>query len=88
MGFTRTVLKEGTGRTPAKGEVVRAHYVGRLKNGKEFDNSRARKKPLNFVIGIGSVIKGWDEVIVSFWPTFSCFPLLFGCFRWSLTVFL
>uniref|UniRef100_A0A6U3A411 peptidylprolyl isomerase n=1 Tax=Paramoeba aestuarina TaxID=180227 RepID=A0A6U3A411_9EUKA len=65
MGYTRTVLKEGTGRTPKNGEVIKAHYIGRLKsNGKEFDNSRARNKPLTFIIGIGSVIRGWDEGIM------------------------
>ena len=56
MGVTRTVVREGAGRTPNAGEVVKAHYTGRLKDsGREFDSSRDR--------GIGSVIKGWDEGI-------------------------
>mmetsp|Transcript_29626 Transcript_29626/g.94794 ORF Transcript_29626/g.94794 Transcript_29626/m.94794 type:complete len:132 (-) Transcript_29626:300-695(-) len=64
MGVTRTVVREGTGRTPHAGEVVKAHYTGRLKDsGREFDSSRDRGKPIMFVIGIGSVIKGWDEGI-------------------------
>jgi FK506-binding protein 1 len=63
MGVERTVLKPGNGgRKPQKGEMVVAHYVGRFpgEDSKEFDNSRARQKPLTFIIGIGSVIKGWD----------------------------
>jgi FK506-binding protein 1 len=65
MGVKKTILRPGSGRTPIQGEVVVAHYVGRFPdNGKEFDNSRARDKPLTFIIGIGSVIKGWDEGIL------------------------
>mmetsp|Transcript_23192 Transcript_23192/g.41138 ORF Transcript_23192/g.41138 Transcript_23192/m.41138 type:complete len:122 (-) Transcript_23192:34-399(-) len=65
MGVEKTVLKPGSGRTPKNGEMVQAHYIGRFPgSGKEFDNSRARNKPLTFIIGIGSVIKGWDEGIM------------------------
>jgi len=65
MGVKRTVTTEGTGRTPRSGEVVRAHYTGRLAStGAVFDSSRSRGKPLTFLIGIGSVIKGWDEGIL------------------------
>ena len=55
MGVTRTVLKEGSGRTPKSGEVVVAHYVGTLEDGSVFDSSRERNKELTFMIGIGSV---------------------------------
>jgi len=64
MGVTRTVLKAGSGRTPTSGEVVVAHYVGTLADGTVFDSSRERNKELTFMIGIGSVIKGWDEGIM------------------------
>jgi FK506-binding protein 1 len=65
MGVKRTVTKEGSGRTPRSGEVVKAHYTGRLAStGEVFDSSRTRSKPLVFMIGIGSVIKGWDEGIL------------------------
>ena len=65
MGVEKTVIKAGTGRKPNHGEVVHAHYVGKLvSDGTEFDSSRARGKPLTFIIGIGSVIKGWDEGIM------------------------
>ncbi len=64
MGVQKTIIKPGSGRTPKQGELVQAHYVGRFSDGKEFDSSRIRHKPLTFVIGIGSVIKGWDEGIL------------------------
>ncbi|KAL5187875.1 Peptidyl-prolyl cis-trans isomerase FKBP13, chloroplastic [Glycine soja] len=41
-----------------------AHYVGRLENGKVFDSSYNRGKPLCFRVGVGEVIKGWDEGII------------------------
>ena len=65
MGVTRTVTIEGSGRTPRHGEVVKAHYTGRLAaTGEVFDSSHTRGKPLTFMIGIGSVIKGWDDGIL------------------------
>ena len=71
MGVVRTMQKHGNGRTPCVGEEVTVHYVGTLaadtqfkKAGTQFDSSRERKKPLVFVIGIGAVIKGWDEGIM------------------------
>lgn len=65
MGVEKTVLTPGSGRKPKQGEMVIAHYVGRFPDsGKEFDNSRTRDKPLTFIIGIGSVIKAWDEGIM------------------------
>lgn len=65
MGVTREIIKPGTGRKPKQGEMVVAHYVGTLaSDGTKFDSSRDRNKPLTFIIGIGSVIKGWDEGII------------------------
>ena len=57
MGVTKEVLREGKGRKPNKAECVYCHYVGTLENGREFDNSRKKGKPLTFLVGIGSVIK-------------------------------
>ena len=45
------------------GKIVAVHYSGALENGKVFDNSYARKKPIEFPLGQGNVIEGWDEGI-------------------------
>ena len=59
--FQVTHLKEGDGKTFAKkGDSVHVHYEGTLLNGKKFDSSYDRKKPLQFTLGIGQVIKCWD----------------------------
>ncbi|XWS66136.1 hypothetical protein CRYUN_Cryun05aG0174100 [Craigia yunnanensis] len=50
----------GKGPEAVKGQLIKAHYVGRLENGKVFDSSYNRGKPLTFRIGVGEVIKGWD----------------------------
>ncbi|XP_022925593.1 peptidyl-prolyl cis-trans isomerase FKBP13, chloroplastic isoform X1 [Cucurbita pepo subsp. pepo] len=54
----------GTGPEAEKGQLIKAHYVGKLESGKVFDSSYNRGKPLTFRVGVGEVIKGWDEGIL------------------------
>jgi peptidylprolyl isomerase len=64
-GLKYVVVEEGAGETPKKGAVVTVHYTGKLLNGKKFDSSYDRKKPIDFPVGSGQVIKGWDEALLS-----------------------
>lgn len=60
-GLKYIITQPGTGAKPQKGNKVVVHYVGKLTNGKKFDSSLDRNKPLDFPIGVGMVIPGWDE---------------------------
>ncbi len=62
-GLHYIVEQEGTGATPNKHNNVSVHYTGMLTNGKVFDSSHKRNKPFTFKLGLGNVIKGWDEGI-------------------------
>jgi hypothetical protein len=64
-GLKYTDLVEGTGASPQRGQTVTVHYVGKLENGKQFDSSYDRGQPADFQIGTGSVIKGWDEGLMT-----------------------
>ncbi len=62
-GLGIKVIKEGDGPLPEHGKPVLVHYAGYLENGIKFDSSFDRNKPFSFTLGIGQVIKGWDEGI-------------------------
>lgn len=57
--FIETV--KGTGKQPKHGDRVSVHYLGTLLDGTKFDASYDRNKPFDFLLGMGQVIKGWDE---------------------------
>ncbi len=62
--FRVDLIGEGTGKKVPLGATVLVHYTGRLADGTKFDSSVDRGKPFKFVVGIGRVIRGWDEGII------------------------
>jgi len=62
-GLEYIELEEGTGAQAEAGKTVSVHYTGKLQDGKVFDSSIARGVPIEFPLGAGRVIKGWDEGI-------------------------
>ena len=54
----------GTGSEIAPGDILTVHYVGSLSNGRVFDSSRDRDTPFTFQLGVGQVIRGWDEGLI------------------------
>jgi peptidylprolyl isomerase len=55
----------GTGPSPQPGQDVTVHYTGTLEDGTKFDSSHDRGEPLPLKIGVGMVIKGWDEGVMT-----------------------
>lgn len=60
-GLLYKITKKGSGTKAEAGKNVAVHYAGRLANGNEFDNSFKRGEPIEFTVGTGQVIRGWDE---------------------------
>ena len=55
------VLHEGDGQVVEAGDTIHCHYLGQVWDGNVFDNSYDRGAALSFQIGVGMVIRGWDE---------------------------
>jgi FKBP-type peptidyl-prolyl cis-trans isomerase len=64
-GLRYTDLVVGTGPSPRVGQTAVVHYTGTLTDGTQFDSSRDRGQPYSFPLGMGSVIKGWDEGVAT-----------------------
>ncbi len=62
-GLRYKILESGKGATPSRGDRVSVHYKGALVDGTVFDSSFERNQPIEFLLGEGQVIPGWDEGI-------------------------
>jgi len=62
-GLEYIEILAGTGAQAVAGKTVSVHYTGKLPDGKVFDSSLTRGVPIDFPLGAGRVIKGWDEGI-------------------------
>ena len=62
-GLMYVISEPGTGEQAQAGKTVKVHYTGRLLDGTKFDSSLDRNEPIEFKLGQGMVIKGWDEGI-------------------------
>lgn len=62
-GLEYVEIQAGTGAQAKAGDTVRVHYTGKFLDGKVFDSSLSHGEPLEFPLGKGRVIRGWDEGI-------------------------
>ena len=62
-GLEYIEVEAGTGAQAEAGKTVDVHYTGQLQDGTVFDSSHSRGAPIAFKLGVGQVIKGWDEGI-------------------------
>jgi FKBP-type peptidyl-prolyl cis-trans isomerase FkpA len=60
-GLTYVEEAAGAGASPVAGDNIKVHYTGKLLDGKVFDSSKNSGKPIDFQVGVGMVIPGWDE---------------------------
>ncbi|QRV01952.1 FKBP-type peptidyl-prolyl cis-trans isomerase [Arcanobacterium phocisimile] len=63
-GLKVVMLEEGTGTVVHAGDEVEVNYHGQIWDGELFDSSYFRGEPTRFPIGVGMVIKGWDQALV------------------------
>jgi FKBP-type peptidyl-prolyl cis-trans isomerase len=64
-GVSYEIIVEGRGPSPKQGDLVTVHYTGWLEDGKKFDSSVDRNQPFTFRLGVGQVIRGWDEGVAT-----------------------
>ncbi len=64
-GLQYVDIRVGDGEMPERGQTVSVNYVGRLEDGTIFDSSYKRDQPFNFALGVGQVIRGWDEGVAT-----------------------
>ena len=64
-GVQKKILDQGIeGKKPKNGDIIEAHYIGKLTDGTVFDTSQKRGKPIKIEIGVGKVVSGWDIAIM------------------------
>ena len=63
-GLKMIAISNAEGDKPTVGQTVSVHYSGYLEDGKMFDSSVKRGTPIEFPVGVGKVIKGWDEALL------------------------
>ena len=63
-GLRYKIVAGGSGAKPRWGQKLKAHYTGYLLTGNLFDSSYSRRAPLEFAVGMGNVISGWDEALL------------------------
>lgn len=62
-GLEYIEVQAGSGTQATAGKMVSVHYTGKFQDGRVFDSSVSRGEPITFKLGVGQVIKGWDEGI-------------------------
>mmetsp|Transcript_8918 Transcript_8918/g.20101 ORF Transcript_8918/g.20101 Transcript_8918/m.20101 type:complete len:109 (+) Transcript_8918:52-378(+) len=66
MGVEKQITQAGDGATfPTQGAAMTMHYTGKLEDGTVFDSSVSKGRPFKFTIGVGQVIRGWDEGVMT-----------------------
>ncbi|KAL0491621.1 peptidyl-prolyl cis-trans isomerase [Acrasis kona] len=64
MGVTKEITQNGTGAEVVAGQNVTVHCTGLLLNNTKFWSTHDKNQPFSFQVGVGKVIKGWDEGVI------------------------